>query len=128
MFYPEDRTARSRTHIPTARLGLLLLLLWSLSPWEQENNTADAQICSSGSDVRVSEGRPKATALKSPESWSVPEPKAARVTVKLSEGLTTSTALCLIRSAVFKDVPDKVVTRSFCTVNPSRAGSNYRLQ
>lgn len=54
--------------------------------------------------------------------------EAARVTVKLSEGSTTSTALCLIRSVFFKDVPDKVVTRSFCTVNPSRAGSNYRLQ
>lgn len=77
------------------------------------------------------------TVLRSPESWNMEEKRAnngchwskeaARLRVKLSECLTTSVALCLIRSVFFKDVLDKVVTRSFCAVNPSRAGSNYRL-
>lgn len=51
----------------------------------------------------------------------------AGLSVKLSDGMTTSTALCLIRSAFSKDGPDKVVTRSSRSANPSRAGSNYRL-
>lgn len=126
VFYSEDRTVISLTHIPTARLGLVLL--WFGVCRHGSNNTADTQTCCSLSET--------VTGLQSRKtaewSWSSPNTdvtgrKKLPDCVKLSDGLTTSTALCLIRSVFFKDVLDKDVTRSFCMVNPSRAGSNYRL-
>lgn len=89
-------------------------LVWSLSPWEQQHRRHSDFQTNSDSAAKCS---------KSGHYWW----KEAGLPVKLSDGLTTSTSLCLTRSLFSKDVLDKVVTRSFCMVNPSRAGSNYRL-
>lgn len=54
MFYPEDGTGMSLTHIPTARLGILLLWFGARHHGSMRT-TQQTQICSSGSDVGVFE-------------------------------------------------------------------------
>lgn len=101
--------------------------VWSLSPWEQQHRRHSDLLQPFRNSDRAAKSRKAAEWSWSSPNTDVTGRKKLPDCVKLSDGLTTSTALCLIRSVFFKDVLDKDVTRSFRTVNPSRAGSNYRL-